>query len=290
MEKDIVLIVGGGGMAGIFSAGVLKVFEDESVYGRIHSVYAASVGACTGARFLVKQSELGGKTFYTKFNNEKFIKGNLTRYFFQVLRYGKNHDKVEEVLDFDYFNEIILESNDKIDIERLLESEIPLYVKVFNNDRKTHQYLPVKPPLAYERIIASASMTPLTLRSVVLGGEVFFDGETVASNLDEEIINKHSDKIIIKINNYDSELISCNVFKIFPVYALLRRLYGAKTAGIYLKNSFNQPTWERCSKKYENVVVATNDIFISPFCKDEEKLREVFRAGIKKGREILKDI
>lgn len=51
MKKDIILIIGGGGMKGIFSSGVLDVFEKADLYPRIHSVYGTSSGADVGAFF-----------------------------------------------------------------------------------------------------------------------------------------------------------------------------------------------------------------------------------------------
>ncbi|MDE1966338.1 MAG: patatin-like phospholipase family protein, partial [Patescibacteria group bacterium] len=84
-QKDIVLIVGSGGMAGIFSSGVLEAFEDERIRDRIHSVYAVSVGGPIAARYLMRQSALGARTFFTRFGDERFLKPHFARYFFQAV-------------------------------------------------------------------------------------------------------------------------------------------------------------------------------------------------------------
>lgn len=154
MKKDIILIVGSGGMSGIFSSGVLKAFEDSPLADRIHSIYAVSVGACTGARFLAHESELGGKTFYTRFNDERFLRGHFIRYFFQILL-GKKQP--EDILSFEYFTEVLHDSEDRIDLCKVTESEIPLYVKVFNVNKRIHEWLRVQEPDGYKKVLASAS-------------------------------------------------------------------------------------------------------------------------------------
>lgn len=292
MKKDIILIIGGGGMAGIFSSGVLRSFENDEIYDRVHSVYSVSAGACTGARFLAKESELGGKTFYTRFNNDKFIKGHFIRYFFQVLKHKKNSSqKIDDIFNFDYFTKIILHSKDKIDMDKVIKSKIPFYVKVFNNTKKIHQYLLVKNPYAYEKVIASASMTPLISKSIIINNEELFDGDTIPSNLEEEIIKKNQNKIIIKINNSNNSLIDhFNIFILFILYILLRRMYGSKVSNLYFTNFFRRPFWEKNIKKYNNLISIKNSVPLSSFSKDEDKLKKTYDVGLKKGNEILAQI
>jgi len=276
-------------MSGIFSAGVLKSFEDDEICNRIHSVYAVSVGACTGARFLVRQSELGGRTFYTRFNTDRFMKGNFVKYFFQILRRRNLPDtNVDEIFNFDYFTEVLLASEDKIDMNKVEDSPIPFYVKVFNNSKKIHQYLLVKGPHAYDRVLASASMTPLTSRPVVVDGEELFDGDTIPSDIEMDIVKKNPKKLIIKIDNSKNSFFGdFNFFVLFVVYTLLRSLYGADVSNLYFKNFFKRPFWRRRLRRSRNVITLQSDTSISSFSKDTQLLKKLYREGLEKGNELL---
>ncbi len=289
MEKDIILIIGGGGMSGIFSSGVLKAFEDSEISNRIDSIYAVSVGACTGARFLARESELGGRTFYTRFNTDRFISAHFVKYFFQVLQRKRSLStkKVDEILDFRYFTDVLLSSEDKIDMGKVEASPIPFYVKVFNKNKILHQYLPVRGPHAFDRVLASASMTPLTSLPNIIDSEEFFDGDTIPSNLEADIAKRNPDKLVIKIDNSrNSFLGDFNLFALVVVYTLLRSMYGTEVSNLYFKNFFKRPFWRKRFRKYPNTLIIENDVLVSSFEKNTELLKKTYYAGLAKGNEI----
>ncbi|MBU1046697.1 patatin-like phospholipase family protein [Patescibacteria group bacterium] len=292
-KKDIILIIGGGGMAGVFSSGVLKSLEKDKICSRIYSVYAVSVGACTGARFIAKESQLAGQTFWTRFNNNKFIRDNFVQYFFQILKRRKNpKQKVDDAVDFDYFTQIVLHSEDKIDFEKLIKSPIPFYVKVFNINKKIHQYLLIENPHAYEKIIASASLTPLTSNPIAINSNKLFDGDTIPSDdLEEEIIQKNKDKIIIKINNHSYSFWDYfNISSPFIIYTLIRNMYDPSISNIYFKSFFKKIWLRKRFDKYKNVFSVTNNTPLSTFCKDEKILKKVYTEGLKSGEDLIRYI
>lgn len=275
-------------MSGIFSSGVLKSFEDAGLASRVHSVYAVSVGACTGARFLAGQSELGGRTFYTRFNDKRFLRGHFARYFFQVLL-GKMQP--DDILGFDYFTDILHNSEVRIEIQKVTESEIPLYVKVFNVGRNTHEYLRVQEPDAYNKVLASASMTPLTSKRIIINSEEFFDGDTIASDLDRELVRNNPDKLIIKMSNCRSSFLEIlNLPVLLIIYTLLLRMYGIRIANLYFKSFFRKPFLERSFATAPNVLSIENDLPVSSFTKNAEVLKKVYKGGLEKGVEALQRI
>lgn len=289
MTKDIILIVGGGGMAGIFSSGVLKAFEDDAIAGRIHSVYAVSVGAFTAARLLVRESELGSRTFYTRFNTDRFMHGHFVRYFFQVLKRKRSPDaRVDDIFDFDYFTEIALHSEYKIDMVKLVASTTPFYVKVFNRSNKCNQYLLVKEPYTYDAIMASASVTPLVARKVFVNGEECFDGDTVPSDIDMDIVRNNPGKRIVRIEDSKPSLLGdFNPFVLFVIYTLLRSMQGSEIANRYFKNFFKRPFWRRNFRKQDNVIIVESDKPISIFATDADLLKRAYAEGLRKGSELV---
>ncbi|MDC0506099.1 patatin-like phospholipase family protein [Candidatus Gracilibacteria bacterium] len=293
MKKDIILIIGSGGLSGVFSAGVLKALEHTKIYERIDSVYAVSVGACMGARFLVGESELAGRTFYTRFNTNSFIRGHFVKYFFQVLsKKYISKNKVDNVIDFDYFNHVVLNSEDKIDIAGVLSSKIPFYVKVFNQTKGLHQYIKAEEPYGYEKIISSASMTPLIYDPIKVNDEILFDGDTIASRLEEDVIKNNPDKICIKISNikFSGKYWLQQIPTLCYVYILLNSMYGWKTGYLYAKNFFKKPYWEYQIDKYDNLIHIENNINIGTFCTDTQILQASYKQGLNKGKQLLKKI
>ena len=280
-KKDIIIMVGGGGMTGVFSSGVLSALESGEIYKRVYAIYGSSVGACTAARYVVKESQLGGETFYTRFNTSAFIKGGFVRYFLRTLL-----GKEGRVLDFSYFKKIILESSDRIDMTKLLTADMSFFVKVFNQARHKTEYISVENPHAYEKIMASASLAPLTTEKIILDSTEFFDGDSISSDIDESIVRAHPDKTIIRIRNRKDSLIG-SLWTVPIVYMLFARLYGFKTANIYLRSYFKKYVWEKKIAAYSNVITVTSDIQASLFSKDEGVLRSLFEEGKEKGRATL---
>lgn len=287
IKKDIVLIVGSGGMSGIFSSGVLEVFEDERIRNRIHSVYAVSVGGPVAARYLMRQSALGARTFLTRFSDDRFLKRRFTRYFFQAIRRGFFPDAhIDELFDFEYFKSVILSSEDRIDMVGLVSSPIPFFVKVFNNSKKEHEYILVHEPHAYEKVIASASMTPITSKAPVIDGVAYFDGDTIASDIDLYIAKEHSDKTVVRIVNAKQSLLErINLLTPLVVYILFSCLESVEAANRYLRAHFKRSMWERQLRSQSNVLVVASDISTSSFCKDKTQLEKAYRDGLAKGAE-----
>ena len=279
-------------MSGVFSAGVLKAFEEPQIFDRVHSVYAVSVGGCNAARFLTKNSELGGWGFYNVFNGEGFIHKRLVRYYFQaVRRWVLGRGRIDDLFDFDFFAEVMLHSDIKIDMEEVLASGIPFFVKVFCVSQGMPAYVPVVEPHAFEKVLASASATPLISRRFVIAGEEFFDGDTIPSDLDVRLAKQHPDKLVVRISNTrESALKELNAFNFFVVYTLLLYSYGVRLANRYAREFFKRPFWHRELRRQRNVFTVSSDLFISIFSKDAELLKRGYEHGVSKGKEAAQII
>ncbi|MDC1205495.1 hypothetical protein N8083_01455 [Candidatus Pacebacteria bacterium] len=170
-------------------------------------------------------------------------------------------------------------------------SDTPIYVKVFNVQNRTHEYLVVKNPQAYEKVIASASLTPLTSRSIEVDGEELFDGDTIASMLEEDIVKNNPDKIVIKISNQPDSLVTrFNIPVLIIVSILLWSKYGGTVAQLYRNNFFKKSYWNNRLQKYKNVRFVTNEKSVSLFRKDSETLKRAYKYGLQKGRELTEEL
>lgn len=279
-------------MAGIFSSGVLEVFEDKRICERIHSVYAVSVGGPIAARYLMRQSALGAHTFFTRFSDDRFLKTHYARYFFQAIRHAFFRDaRIDEIFDFEYFKRVILDSEDRIDMQGLAASPIPFFVKVFNNTEKKHEYLPVRDPYAYEKVMASASMTPVTSTIPVIDGVEYFDGDTIASDLDARVAKEHSQKTVVYIVNAKQSFFErINFLTPLIVYVLFSCLESVAMANRYVRSDFKRAKWERELRAEPNVLVVESSLCTSSFCKDHAQLERAYQEGRAKGREVLQKL
>jgi DUF1009 family protein len=151
-----------------------------------------------------------------------------------------------------------------------------------------HEYICVEGPNAYEKVIASASMTPLISKKFIIEGEELFDGDTIPLNLEEKVIKENPDKTIIRINNHKDSIGSYfNIFRIGILHRLFKTMYDSEVSNLYIKNSFKKILWDRSLKKYNNLIQVVNKIPMSLFCKDETKLKEVYAEGLRKGNELV---
>src|SRR4051794_4948860 len=76
-RRRVALIIEGGGMRGVVSAGMVAALEQLELQEVFDGVFGASAGAVTGAYFIAGQARYGTTIFYEDINNRKFI--DLTR-------------------------------------------------------------------------------------------------------------------------------------------------------------------------------------------------------------------
>jgi predicted patatin/cPLA2 family phospholipase len=69
----LALVIEGGGMRGVVSAGMVAALEARNLTNCFDSIHGSSAGACAGAYFLAGQAGLGARIYYEDINNRHFI-------------------------------------------------------------------------------------------------------------------------------------------------------------------------------------------------------------------------
>ena len=69
----LALVIEGGGMRGVVSAGMVAALEARNLTNCFDSIHGSSAGACAGAYFLAGQAGLGVRIYYEDINNRHFI-------------------------------------------------------------------------------------------------------------------------------------------------------------------------------------------------------------------------
>ena len=77
MNKKAILYLGGGGLMGVFSAGVVTGLQDLDLYNKFEAVYGCSSGVFNGAYFLARQSMLGSRIYWEDLTDNFITKRNI---------------------------------------------------------------------------------------------------------------------------------------------------------------------------------------------------------------------
>lgn len=279
MNKDIILILWGGGMMGIFTAWVLKVIN-RKYRNRIHSIYGCSSWADVWVYLVSDQTAVPYK-FFTKYLTRKdFIRKNMISYLCKVLFFRTSKRvQIPDFVNIDYVVDIAKNSECKIDYEKFINSGIPFFVKVINVDSGQTQYLDTNTQL-FEKLKASSNTWPLSSQWVTINGSYYIDWDTLRSSIDLEIIKNNPDKTIIFVeSSYRSTVAKVLLYPLHLLAGLIIWILYSKELGKkYVKELFV----DHCKglSNFQNVIHIKNKMNASIFCTNIQKLTKVYEHGI----------
>ncbi|MDD5749921.1 MAG: hypothetical protein PHO91_04055 [Patescibacteria group bacterium] len=288
MDRDIIIIVKGGSIQGIFGAGVLAAFEKHDLYPKVHSVYAVSFGAHSAAYFLSQGINIMPHIYYDHLcKNPSAIVSLSFKLICKKLWDVFIRNKSADIIDLDYIEN--LEKNViKLDFEKIKKSPINFFVRVLNRQTLKLEYLDARDQ-TLERIIQSSKIPPY---SYSRKDDVYIDGGIMPTrDFIHNVIKKHTDKKIIYIFN-DKKTFGRIVNKI--PWDILDIMLKAKYLGFryglkHLFSIFNYP-YISSLKKYPHVYPIYNELNINKREKNRDKVYRAYIHGFSKGEEILKKI
>ncbi len=289
MKKDIILILDGGCMRGVFNAGVASQFLKDGLHKRVHSVYAISAGAHNAAFFISKDYKKGSSVYWEDLVSGSFLYNNI---FIGVLmlfvRIFKKDTKLNKLVDVDYVVNVE-KTNKKLDVDDVLESDIKFFVKVFNIKTRKEEYLNAKENI-FEKLRASSSLPPFYPRHVKLKNMNYFDGNTFAPTIDlyiKNLLEKNKDKKIILISNTPVSGFGSfkKVLEDF-ILGFLLLVYFRKV--FVIKRTISKIKYNRLKEysKFSNLFVISPDFFFSPFCQSKNRLLKLYNHGIEKAKKF----
>lgn len=155
------LVLEGGGMRGLYTAGVLDFFLDQSLY--TDGVIGVSAGACHACSYASKQR---GRAFRT---NTDYLKDKRYMSFHSLLKTG-------DLFGAKFVYEDIPNTLDPYDFETFNAGGIRLYAACTNVETGKPEYLPcINMKQDVINVRASASL-PLLSRIVEIGDKLLLDG------------------------------------------------------------------------------------------------------------------
>lgn len=178
------LLLEGGAMRGLYTAGVLDIFMENNV--KIDGIIGVSAGALFGMNY--KSKQIGRVLRY----NKKYAKDKNYMGFYSLLTTGN-------IMNEDFcFNKIVNEL-DPVDFETFKNSEVEFYVVVTNIETGKPEYIKIndlKNKTEVEYLRASGSM-PFVSKPVVINNKKYLDGGISDSIPIDKMMSMDFDKVIV---------------------------------------------------------------------------------------------
>ena len=182
MEHRTALILEGGAMRGLYSAGVLDVFMRNNV--NVDVIYGVSAGALFGLNY--KSRQIGRAIRYNlKYAHEKNYMG-----LYSLITTG-------DIMNRDFcFNKLVYKL-DKLDFETYKNNPVEFYAVVTNLKTGNPEYIKIDDAdkdLEYFR--ASGSM-PFVSRPVGVNGNLYLDGAIADAVPIKKVLEENYEKMIV---------------------------------------------------------------------------------------------
>ena len=182
MEQKTTLVLEGGAMRGLYSAGILDVFMENNIKADV--VYGVSAGALFGLNF--KSHQIGRALRYNlKYANEKNYMG-----LYSLFTTG-------DIMNKDFCFKKLVYELDKLDFETYKNSPVEFYAVVTNLQTGKPEYIKIddaQKDMEYFR--ASGSM-PFVSKPVEINGNVYLDGAMSDAVPFKKVLESGCDKIIV---------------------------------------------------------------------------------------------
>lgn len=288
MKRDIILVMEGGTIQGVFSSGVMNAFQKHNLRPRIHSIYAVSSGAHNAAYFLAGRSEIGRDIYYDYLlKRHDFLKQLspmvVAKKILGLFLLGKSFD----IIDLEYIKKLETEIV-PLDLERIKNTPIKFYVRVFDPKTRRNLFVDAKEN-TIERLLQSSKVPPYAYTKDDTG---YIDGGVMPSrDFLTKVVKKNPDKKIIYIFN-DKKTIKRVTKHILP--DLIDVIFKTRFLGLRygIKHLFNiyGYTYVGSLKKHKNTHILYDETGNSKREKNKEKIYAAYELGFQKGEELLREI
>lgn len=266
-SMKIGLVLEGGAMRGMYTAGVLDTFLDKDFW--VDGIISVSAGALFGVNYPSRQK--GRAIRY----NKKFISDKRYISFKSLMSTGNIVNK-----DFAFYE--VPFKYDVFDNKTFKESDIDFYVSVTNLQTAQAEYVKLIDPLAQMEVLRATSAMPYVSKPVEIDGIPYLDGAIADSIPVEQMQKLGYDKIIVILTR------TLDYRKSKPMTWIAKWFYRRYP---HFADAVNQ-RYAMYNRQVENVIklAEKGDIFvirpsvdlkIKRIEKDPNKLQAMYELGIK---------
>ena len=270
------LVLEGGAMRGLFTAGVLDVFLDNNI--EVTDVVGVSAGTLFGVNYISKQR--GRALRY----NLKYI--NDKRYM-NVKSWLKTGNLINK--DFAYYK--LPFQLDVFDNKTFKESSINFFATVTNIETGDAEFIKIEDAYRQMETLRATSALPFISEIIEVGGKKYLDGG-ISNSIPIDFFEKQNfDKIIVILTRpiiYRKEKTTGIQYKLF--YKKYPKLVE-KLENRYKEYNDTVDKIVELEKEGKLFVIRPSEnITIKRLEKDVEKLQKVYDLGLKDGNNIIEEL
>lgn len=260
------LILEGGGMRGLYTAGALDLFLDENI--TFPTVYGVSAGACHACSFLSGQRGRAYHAVADYANNWRYMSFRsllLTGDFFgEKMAY---HEIPDKLLPYDY--------------DALRRQKAIFYAAVTDIERGQAEYLRIADLERDMDILRASSSLPLLSRNVVLNGKKYLDGGIADSIPLARSIADGNDKNLVILTQHRGYRKKAD--SMLPLMRLRYRKYPAFVRSMETRHEqYNRAlalVYEREQRGMALVLQPGEPVGFGRIERDEKKLKALYDQG-----------
>ena len=279
MKKKVAMVLEGGGMRGLFTAGVLDVFLENKI--KVDCIVGVSAGALFGANYFSNQKGralrynkqyLGDKRYISK--RSLFLTGNLV---------NKN---------FAYYK--ITNELDPFDNETFIKSKKDYYVTVTNIETGSPEYIKIDNVNEQMEAFRATSAVPFMSKIIKINDKKYLDGGISDSIPIEKCRSLGYKKIIVVLTqplNYQKKpigkkqqtLINLKYHKYPKLINTMKNRYEHYNHTLKKINELEK-------QKEIFVIRPSTQINIPLTSNNKEKIQEVYDMAISDSKKIIKKL
>lgn len=276
MSSRFGLVLEGGGMRGIYTAGVLDVFMEHNI--TFDGVIGVSAGAIHGGTFVSGQKGRNLR-YYKKYCMDKR--------FISISNWIKTGDIVGE--QFCYHD--IPDKLDLFDYDTFRNSSTKFYCGCSNVRTGKAEYLPIEDMHRDIEVMRASASLPYFSRLVDINGEKYLDGgctDSVPVEAFQKMGYKHNAVVLTRDSSYvkreEMKALAKLAYRKYPKFAeaLLNR-----------HNNYNETVKRICQMEKNGeifVIRPENPLEIGRLEKDPEKLQNVYDIGVRDAEKAVESM
>ena len=270
------LVLEGGGVRGIYTAGVLDVFMEHGV--TFDGVIGVSAGAIHGCSYLANQKGRSIRYYKKYCNDPRFMS-------------FKSWMKTGDIVGADFCYRQLPDELDVYDHEAFYKNTSAFFVTCSNVETGKAEYIPINDMKTQIDFLRASASLPYFSRIVEINGKKYLDGGCTDSIPIEAFLNMGYEKNVVVLTREDT-------YHKKPETPFMTRLWYHKfpeftNALLNRHNSYNQ-TVERIlelEKKDAIFVIRPKDsLNIGRMEKDPVNVQRVYDIGYADGQRYLNDM
>lgn len=268
------LILEGGGMRGVYTAGVLDAFLEENI--EFSSVYGVSAGSCQGGSYLAKQPGRAYRAAVDYIDDPQYCSMS------SFLKTGN-------LFGVDMLYSQIPDVYEPIDYETFKNYKGKFYAVVTDVDTGQPRYLRVLDLRSQMWMIRASSSLPLISRTLVVKGHSYLDGGVADSiPIRRSIQDGNSKNVVILTRDASYRKEANSMMKLMKLRYPRSKAFLEKMADRHIR--YNE-TLDFLAKEESAgrvfIIRPRTKIEVGRLEKDKEKLLTLYHTGLEDARSLM---